>query len=98
MHDHRTRRRIGHTNLQQVPCTIGADEHHEAILEVFDSDREVERVENLRIVKPVSSGTCGDRWHSTPSKLACDDLDEALSPVHWVHETGWLCMRSQCCW
>ena len=58
-----------HTDLQQVPGGVGANEHRQAVIEVIDEDWVVEGVDHVVVADAVLAGARGDQWSIPVSQV-----------------------------
>ena len=62
---------VDHANLEEVAGGVGTNEHHEAVIEIVDEHRMVERVEHVVVVDAVLAGAGCDQRRIDSNKLAC---------------------------
>ncbi len=67
--------------LEEVAGGVGADEHHEAVIEIIDEHRMVERVKHVVVVDAVLAGAGCDQRRIHRDKLACHRSDRKLPCV-----------------
>jgi len=81
--DHEAEVAFHDPDLQQVPGTIWANEHREALLAVEDAYRMCEGVQHVLVGNVVSMGAAGDDRHTATSYLAV-----------LLKSSGWAASRS----
>jgi len=62
---------VDHTDFEEIAGGVGADEHHEAVVEIVDEHRMVERVNHVVVVDAVLASAGGDQRRIRANKLAC---------------------------